>query len=132
VVASLAGIRINDLGLARQVCSDLLDNVNLLLGGAIKVAAENSESLDENRVWVAFHGVEGFHSWQVATPLVNLRDHNSNVNHVECSFAREREVHLFVLGDGRRAQVVTSSLFETLSDGRTTNKDVIFFQDILE
>jgi hypothetical protein len=75
---------------SRQVCSDLQDNVNLLFGGTIKVAPKNGEGLDENGIWVAFDGVEGFDARQVATPLVDLGDDNSHVNNVECSFMGER------------------------------------------
>ena len=70
VMTSLAGISIEDFWFARQICTKFLDNINFALTGAIKVAAQDRQGLDENRVGVALDG--WFDAREIATLLVDL------------------------------------------------------------
>ena len=79
----LARISKDNVWFAWQVLRDLLDQLNFVTACTVKVTSQNSQSLDDNRIWVALDGVKGFHAGKELAPLVDLRYQDPQIDHVK-------------------------------------------------
>jgi len=80
VVHGLAGVGEDDLG---GVDAHLENGVDLFLGGTVEAEAELCERLEELRVVVALHGIEGLNPGEQLFPPVNPAHGFTEVNGVE-------------------------------------------------
>jgi hypothetical protein len=64
----LTRIGVNDVGLSREVLGDALYKANFVPGRTVKVATQNGQCLDNDRVGVAFDSVEWLNPRKKATP----------------------------------------------------------------
>lgn len=78
VGAGLARVGVDDFGLSGEILGDFLHETNLVPGRAVKVASQNGQGFDNDRVGVAFDSIEWLDSREEATPYntVEIGDEN--------------------------------------------------------
>lgn len=75
MLARLAGVSINDIRLGDgEILCHFLNQLDLCTARAVKAAAHDGKSLDDDRIRVALHRIERLDAREEATPLVDLRD----------------------------------------------------------